>query len=601
MAPALKIDSNVTGLRIAEELSIRTLPNNPIWEPQEPNSYKDMGGENKLVARRPINDGRQRQKGVITDLDAMGGYEADLTAKNLQTIIQGAMYASFRDKGTNKYRAPFSSTFTANAGTDEITITNHGLDTGMGPYTVSNSGGALPAGLAAVTNYWIVRTGANTFKFATSRANAIATVPTVVDITSAGTGTQTMVNAQAVTGGTNKYTINNVVGTIVTNSLVFASGFNTAANNGLKLVTAATQPDITVSTALTTEANPPYGAQVSVVGVQGGSADLNVDIATGPLPRITSTTLNFTTLGLVPGEWIFVGDDNAPFQFVNAVNNGWKRIKTIAATYLELDKSDTTMVAETGTGLTIRLFFGRVIRNEPANLQVRRTYQLEQTLGAPDDASPALIQSQYITGSVLDEIQLNIPTANKATFEASFNGCDNELRTAAQGVKTGLRPTLVSDVAFNTSSDISRIKLNVISPTNANPTALFAYLTGLKIMIKNNTSMNKAVGTLGSFDITAGLFEVSATLDAYFADVSAITAVKNNSDMTLDCIIVKANKGMTIDLPYAALGDGKPDVNLDDPIKIPLKLEAADASPYNVNMNHTLLMSFYDYVPNAAG
>lgn len=74
---------------------------------------------------------------------------------------------------------------------DEITETAHGYQTGEGPVQLSNSGGALPTGLAAATDYWFIRVGANTYKFATSRANALA--GTDVDITAAaGGGTHTV-------------------------------------------------------------------------------------------------------------------------------------------------------------------------------------------------------------------------------------------------------------------------------------------------------------------------------------------------------------------------------------------------------------------------
>ncbi len=94
-----------------------------------------------------------------------------------------------------------TSTFTANATTDTLTLTGpttHDQVTGDGPVQVSNSGGALPTGLSAATNYWLIRVDASNVKLATSRANALA--GTAVDITAAGTGTQTMTTV-ATAGG----------------------------------------------------------------------------------------------------------------------------------------------------------------------------------------------------------------------------------------------------------------------------------------------------------------------------------------------------------------------------------------------------------------
>lgn len=82
-------------------------------------------------------------------------------------------------------------TFTA-AATDLVTIAAHPYLTGDGPFFLTNSGGALPTGLAAETPYWITKIDANTFKLATSKANAENGTPVVVDITGAGTGTHTI-------------------------------------------------------------------------------------------------------------------------------------------------------------------------------------------------------------------------------------------------------------------------------------------------------------------------------------------------------------------------------------------------------------------------
>lgn len=78
---------------------------------------------------------------------------------------------------------------TANPATDELNHTAHGYNTGDGPIQFTNSGGGLPAGISALTDYYVVKFDADNFQIATSLANALA--GTIVDITTAGTGTQT--------------------------------------------------------------------------------------------------------------------------------------------------------------------------------------------------------------------------------------------------------------------------------------------------------------------------------------------------------------------------------------------------------------------------
>lgn len=81
--------------------------------------------------------------------------------------------------------------FTTTHGTETINKVAHGLNTGDGPVQVSNSGGALPAGLAALTDYYVVRDSADALRFATTRTLALAGTPDVL-LTGDGTGTHTL-------------------------------------------------------------------------------------------------------------------------------------------------------------------------------------------------------------------------------------------------------------------------------------------------------------------------------------------------------------------------------------------------------------------------
>lgn len=510
MAIVNKIDSNITGLRYAEESSTpKTLPGSPVWWPLEPNSYNDFGGNVTTVARTPISDDRQKKKGVVTDLDAAGGFNTDLTQTNIADLLQGFMFADYRRKAE---------------------VGGYGLD-------------------------------------------VFSSVATSDDSYNAASG----------------------LDVFAAKDLIFASGFTDAANNGLKkidTVTGATK--IEVAENLVDEANPPSGAKLVKVGVHSDAGEFDVD-ASGSLPKITSATYDFTDLGLNPGEWIFVGGDSAGHGFSTAANNGWKRVKSVAAGEIVIDKSSTTMVTEANTTQTVRIFIGRFLRNETGTLIKRRTYQLERTLGAPDTAEPTEIQSEYLEGSVPNEIVLNLATAEKLTADLSFISMAHVLRSGATGVKSGDRPTLEESDAYNTSNDVTRIKMNIVDDASANPTALFAYITEATLTITNNVTPNKVIGVIGAADMTAGNFDVNGTMTVYFVDVAAIDAVVNNSSVTLDFILAKDNKGVAIDIPLLTLGEGRANIEQDQPITLPLGFDGAK-SPFG----YTLSWTFFDYLPTAA-
>lgn len=399
----------------------------------------------------------------------------------------------------------------------------------------------------------------------------------------------------AVTG--TLYEVASTTGFLV-NSLIKGQGFTNSANNALNLVTAVVADTSVEVAALTAEASPPTSANIRVVGYQGGTGDIDVD-ASGALPKLTSTTLDFTTLGLVPGQWIFIGGDVAGNQFTNAANNGFKRIRSVAANEVTIDKSDQAMVTEDSSD-DIRIFFGDVLRNETGALIKRRSYNIERTLGAPDDSAPGQIQSEVLKGAVANEFTLNVPSAELLNADLSFVATDNEQRLAADGPKQGGVIEAWPAKEYNTSSDVSRLRLSTVSQVSEAPTALFAFVTEASVSINNNVTPNKAVGVLGAFDVTAGTFTVSGNLTAYFASVEATQAVRNNTDVTLDLGFVRDNQGLIFDLPLISLGDGRLNVEVDQPITLPLTTDAASGQDVDELLDHTLLITYFNYLPNAA-
>lgn len=381
--------------------------------------------------------------------------------------------------------------------------------------------------------------------------------------------------------------------TFAVNDLIFASGFNNPANNGFKLVTVATGTAVTAA-GLVAEASPPATARLVKVGQQFAAGTIDVDAA-GTLPAITGAGMPTPT----PGSWCFLGGDATITKFVNAVNNGFKRIRLATATRWDFDKSLTTMVTEASTTETIQIFIPRSLKNEVGALIKRRTYQLEQTLGAPDNALPSQIQSQYITGAVANTASFSIGVADKVTVDLGYMGLNGETRTGVVGVKSGSRPDLIEEDAFNTSSDFTFMRVGTVS-TTAVQSALFGFMTQVTLNVNNNAEAAKAIGVLGGFDITVGKFQVDGEIEAYFTDVAALEAVKANASVTMDMAMVKSNKGVVMDVPLITLGNARLNIEQDRPIKIPCNFNAASGAQVHPSLDHTLYMGFFDYLPTAA-
>lgn len=382
--------------------------------------------------------------------------------------------------------------------------------------------------------------------------------------------------------------------------MIVAEGFTNSDNNGLKTVLTVNALTLVVNETLIVEVAPPAAAQLVMCGFEFAVGDLDVD-ASGDLPILTTTAKNCTELGLNPGETIYIGGDSAPTQFTNSENAGLARIRSITANAITLDKTEDTFVTEANTTKLVQVFMGRVLKNEAGADIVRRTYNLERTLGAPDSALPAQIQSEYIIGAVPNEATITIPVADKSTVDLGFMALGAEVRTGAVGIKTGTRVDAVEEEFYNTSSNVPRIKIATVSSTDAAPTPLYVFAEEVTLVINNNVTPDKAIGVLGGFDATHGTFMVSGNITAFFADVDSVSAVQNNADVTMEVHLIKNNKGMSLDVPLMALGDGRLTVEKNQSIKLPLTQEAATGASIDSSLNHTLMMVFFDYLPTIAG
>ena len=137
--------------------------------------------------------------------------------------------------------------------------------------------------------------------------------------------------------------------------------------------------------------------------------------------------------------------------------------------------------------------------------------------------------------------------------------------------------------------------MSVVDPSTSSPSNLFGYVSEATISINNNVTPSKAIGILGAFDTTAGNFEVSGSITAYFTTVAAVRAVRLNYDVGLSIISAAKNAGFVFDIPLLGLGGGRLNVEKDSPITVPMEPSGAE------NQNgYTLMHVSFAYLPTIA-
>ena len=375
----------------------------------------------------------------------------------------------------------------------------------------------------------------------------------------------------------------------ITTSLLFCSGFENESNNGLKTVASSTATTIVLNETLVDET--PTSAKIETVGYEFAEDDISLTVV-GDIASLTSTVTDFTTYGFFNGQWMFLGSDETAKSFVN--NKGYARISEVSENAIIFDDVTFNPQTEIGTGLSIRVFVGTTIKNEKLpSLIKRRSYSIERTLGE----SPFGQQAEYLQGAVANDLTLNIPQADFVNVDMSFVAADHVLKTGDVGdeLLAGSRVTAPSESAYNTSSDVYRIKLAIVDPLNSNPDAAVGYVSEASISITNGVTPNKAIGVLGSFDTSAGNFTVGGSLTAFFTDVSFVRAIRNNLDFQYSTIFASENSGFIFDMPLLGLSGGSLAVELDAPITIPVENAAAE----NKN-GYTLLYCVFKYLPDIA-
>ena len=369
--------------------------------------------------------------------------------------------------------------------------------------------------------------------------------------------------------------------------IVLPVGFVAAANNVVTTVTAVTAGAVTVSGNPATDAAPAATAHLEAVGFQYAAGTVALTLPTGRV--VLTAPAGVLTHGLNLGEWIGV---------VGFASAFYARVSGFTDTTIEFDKTrGYTPVADPGTGKTISLYFGTVVRNEddPTLIKARSyTHERQYGIGAGQTSSTG------VRGAQCNQITISVPTPGadaKVTLEMGHIALTSFERDTTEGPLTSVSGTItaaLNEPCFKPGLDVFTHKLTVIDELTLNPTALVAYSSEASVVINNNLAGNKAIEVFGNSGINVGEFGVSGSISAYWTSVAATRAVRKGADLTWDLILTKTSRAVCFDIASLGLGNGRETVEANTPIKLPLDTAAGKGK-----FGYTLLVSFLRYVPQA--
>jgi len=328
-------------------------------------------------------------------------------------------------------------------------------------------------------------------------------------------------------------------------TLVYVSGFDMAANNGLKVVgSGSTNTNIAV-TGLTVDTST---GTVYKAGIRYSTGSLTMD-AQGNLVS-AATAIDFTTLGLTPGQVIGLTGFSTDAD-------GTARVRQVTATQITLDHHSGTPAAITPSG-NVDLYIGSFVRNVSMD---NVDYQCVPYTGeARYNTTPTTYE--YARGMLLNQIAFNNSLEDKTTLETTFICEDVEAMTETR--LPGIWENYDRTEAFNTSADFTDLRLFITGDLTGDTT----FFKDTTLTINNNLSGESVLGKLGPEFINLGDFAVTLDTEVVLTDTRVAAAIRNNTTCGLQYTQQNNDGAIVVDLPTMTLGDGAKNIAANEKVKL---------------------------------
>lgn len=392
------------------------------------------------------------------------------------------------------------------------------------------------------------------------------------------TATETILSA----GGFNM--ISPFAGVPVQGTLLYARGFTNEANNGLKVVGPSSTKQISyvTDTGMVAESGND-DTSVFVCGFQATAGDLHID-ADG---NLTSTILNFNTLGIEPHSAIFIGGLAPATRFATEQDYGLCRVVSVSEHKIELDKRPNLFIADKGTGKTIHIYTGWFIRDVAVDDYTfkQHFFSFETTYpGVNDNGTDGY---EYAVGNTINTMEMSLPLSDKSEITVSTFGLDVLPITATKQAWT--RNRALFQEAFSTPNDFIRLRLE-----RSDGYGLSTLFKEFTLTLNNNAGGENVLGKLGPAFTNYGNFDVSTSFQCVFTNPEVTKMIRNNCTVTVDFCLVNNDGAFWFDIPSMTLGGGDKDFTTNEKVKINLTSNAF-GDPYP---GYTLGVTYFPYLPN---
>lgn len=350
----------------------------------------------------------------------------------------------------------------------------------------------------------------------------------------------------------------------VARHLVRFTGFGVANNNGVFVcTTGGTTSSRYVGSGITDEAAPPAAARMKVVGFMGASGDI-----TATASGLGSTSLDFTTLGLVVGQWIKIGGTASSDKFANvAANNGWARITAIAATALTLDNRPSGWNTDDGASKTIKVWFGDRLRNGVT--------MIGQTLekGFMEQAVPTYVVGR---GQVVDQLNMRLEQKRQITGTFTFRGMGGSQSTTSLDASPDARTT---NPVMAGSANVGRVAEAgaVLSSPN--------WCRSLTFDIRNNLRDKNDIQEVATVGLGAGEFMCELQVETYFGSNALYEKLIAGTAGAINTRVQKNGQAVVFTWPHVTFTGGKPAATArNTDVMLPLRGKASVDSVTNCIM-----------------